>query len=495
MEQEYILKMNHISKDFPGVKALDDVSFNVKKGTVHALMGENGAGKSTLMKILYGMFEKDAGEIIFDGEKVEINKPHDALESGISMIFQELSPVLHMNVAENIYLGREPKKGPLVDKEKLYEDAKNVLALMGIDNIDPNERMFRLSVAKMQMCEICKALSNNSKLIIMDEPTSALTEEESNALFKTVSTLRKQGVSFVFVTHKIDEVFEISDEITILRDGQYIGTKSTKDITKEEMISMMVGRNLTQLFPKEEVEIGDVMFSVRGLTINGVFEDISFDVHKGEILGVAGLMGAGRTEIMEAIFGFRKVDSGEIHINGEKVNIRSPKDAIKHRISLLTEDRKLTGLFLNRDVADNLFITSLNDFTKGPLLSRKKIRDKSNVNIEKFRIKTPNPYQMVESLSGGNQQKVLVSRALEVDPEIIIFDEPTRGIDVGAKAEIHALLVSMAKQGKCVIMVSSELPEIMGMSDRILVICNGKQTGMIDREEATQQNIMHCATM
>lgn len=495
MNDNYILKMEGISKSFPGVKALDNVDFKVKKGTVHALMGENGAGKSTLMKILNGIYSSDTGTIIFKGKRVKFNSPYDAIKAGISMIHQELSPIPYMTIAENIFLGREPSIGKtgLVKDGEMLEKTKRLLKDLEID-LDPKSLMIDLTIANMQMVEIAKAISYNSELIIMDEPTSAISEKEVEHLFKMIRSLKEKGVSIIFISHKLDEVFKIADEVTVLRDGQYIGTEPLENLSKEKLIKMMVGRELTQMFPKEYAEIGEVIFEVRNFTQKGVFEDISFHVKRGEILGIAGLMGAGRTELVECIFGITKPDKGEIRIKGKRVDINSPADSIKHNMGLITEDRKLTGLFLPLTVRDNMVMASLNNYINGLFINGNSVNKDCEAQKERLQIKTPNLDQIVENLSGGNQQKVLIARWLLTSPDILFLDEPTRGIDVGAKAEIHKLMVKMAKQGKAVIMISSELPEILGMSDRILVMHEGKLTGELSREEATQDKIMRYAT-
>ncbi|WP_094552067.1 sugar ABC transporter ATP-binding protein [Petroclostridium xylanilyticum] len=496
MTKEYILEMSNISKSFPGVKALDNVQLKIRKGTVHALMGENGAGKSTLMKILAGIYQPDDGTIIFKGNQIEVKNPHDALKYGISMIHQELSPIPHMTVAENIFLGREPLIGKtgLVDKKKMVEDAKELLEKLEMHDINPTALMHQLSIAKTQQVEIAKAISYDSDLIIMDEPTSAITEVEVEHLFKIVRNLRDKGVAIIFITHKMDEVFKIVDEITVFRDGQYIGTELAENLNKEKLIEMMVGREITQMFPKEPAEIGEVILSVKNLTKSGLFENVSFDLRKGEILGFAGLMGAGRTEVMESIFGIRKADQGEVYIKGEKVEINTPRDAIKRKMAFLTEDRKLTGVFLPLAVRDNIVVSCIDKFINGLFLNKKKIEEVCQQEKDKLAIKTPNMDQKIKNLSGGNQQKVLISRWLLTDPDILILDEPTRGIDVGAKSEIHRLMSKLAQQGKAVIMISSELPEILGMSDRILVMHEGKITGELDRFEATQEKVLEYAT-
>lgn len=494
MSQDYILQMQGISKSFPGVKALDNVQLHVRRGSIHALMGENGAGKSTLMKILNGIYSADAGQIIFQGQPVAINNTQAALNLGISMIHQELSPVPYMTVAENIFLGREPLgKFRMIDKRKMNADTKALLDRLEID-LNPTTIMKNLSVASTQMVEIAKAISYDSSLIIMDEPTSAITEREVTHLFKMIRTLKQKGVAMIYITHKMDEVFQISDDITVLRDGTYVDTVAATATSRNQLISMMVGRELTNLFPKEEAPIGEVILSVRNLNHGNIVKDVSFDVRRGEIFGLAGLMGAGRTEVMETIFGIRQADSGEIIINGTPRQINSPADAIQNGLALLTEDRKRTGIMGVLPVGDNMTIASLSNYQKGPFLDGQQIDKVCQEEKGRLDIKTPSMRQLIKNLSGGNQQKVLVSRWLLTTPDILIVDEPTRGIDVGAKAEIHKLMCKLAQDGKAIIMVSSELPEVLGMSDRVLVMHEGKVGGIFDRENATQENIMQAAT-
>lgn len=500
MRTDYILQMDNITKEFPGVKALDNVQFRVKKGTVHALMGENGAGKSTLMKILIGIYTPDTGDIIFEGEKLELANIRSALDKGISMIHQELSPVPFMTVAENIYLGREPSFGfsGWVNRKELIAQTEALFEKLAI-NIDPNTKMHDLSIANTQMVEIAKAISYNSRLIIMDEPTSAISEKEVNHLFKIIRSLKDEGVSIIYITHKMDEVSEITDEVTVLRDGQYVGTKPSDQITKDQLITMMVGRELKEAFHKEvkeieAIDVNEVLLSVKNLSRKGKFSDMSFEVRRGEILGLAGLMGAGRTEVLESIFGIEPYDSGEVYIRGKKTVIRSPHDAIKNRLGLLTEDRKLTGLFLPLSVQDNMITVNINHYIKGGFLDQKRIRSDCQKQNDRLAIKTPSLNQMVEYLSGGNQQKVLIARWLLYDPDILFLDEPTRGIDVGAKSEIYHLIVDLAKRGKAIVLISSEMPEILGLSDRILVMHQGRNMGEMGREEATQEKILQLAS-
>ena len=492
---DYILECENISKSFPGVQALQDVSMKVRKGTVHALMGENGAGKSTLMKIVVGVYTADTGTIKIDGEVAQYKNIGASIKHGVSMIFQELNPIPHMTVAENIYLNREPRKGLFVDFKQMIKNTEELFESLGIHNINPTDQMYQLTVAKKQMVEIAKAISYNSKLIIMDEPTSAITDKEVDHLFNMVRKLKsEQNVAFIFITHKMDEVFQITDEITVFRDGRYVGTDLAANSSRDKLIAWMVGREITQMFPKEDAEIGDVVMSCRGLTRNGVFKDVSFDLRKGEILGFAGLMGAGRTEVMEALFGYTKLDAGEIYIHGKKVNITMPRDALKNRMALLTEDRKGTGCFLPLSIRDNMTVASITDYTNFGFIRKRAMEKACLEQKEKLAVKTPNMDQLIKNLSGGNQQKVLVARWLMTNPEILIVDEPTRGIDVGAKAEIHKLLSMMAKEGRSVIMISSELPEVMGMSDRIMVMHEGKITGEVKRADADQELIMKFAT-
>ncbi len=495
---DYILEMNNICKTFPGVKALDDVTLKVSKGTIHALLGENGAGKSTLMKVLLGMYKQDSGKVIFDGKPMQNTNMNYILHQGISMIYQELNPIPHMTVAENIFIGREQKHkiSGLLDKKQMMKDTVSLFKEVGIENIDPKTKLKDLTVAKAQMVEIAKAISYNSKLIIMDEPTSSLSEKECKHLFNITKRLKEKGVTFIFITHRLKEVFEIADIATVLRDGKFIGTKLISELDENSIITMMVGRELTKIFPKIDSDgiNNEIALSVKNVTRDGEFYDVSFDAYKGEILGVAGLIGAGRTEAMETIFGYRELKSGSIYIDGKKVNIKTPRDAIKRGLALLTEDRKGTGLYMPLSIKDNIIMPMIKRYKKGPLINWKKITKVCAEQKTKFNIKTPSLTQTVNKLSGGNQQKVLVSRWLLTEPDIIIMDEPTRGIDVGAKAEIYQLIVNLAASGKCVIMVSSELPEIIGLSNRILVMHEGRVKGILDAKEATQDKILSVAT-
>ncbi len=494
MDQEYVLEMEGVSKSFPGVQALNNVQLKVRPGTVHALMGENGAGKSTLMKVLIGMYAMDSGSILFKGKPVVIKDTETALKMGISMIHQELSPVPYMSVAENIFLGREPaNRMGVIDKKQMMAQTRKLLADLNLD-INPASLMKDLSIANTQMVEIAKAISYDSSLVIMDEPTSAITEREVDHLFQIIRSLKARGVAVIYITHKMDEVFKIADEVTVFRDGKHVATVKAAETTRNSLISMMVGRELTNLFPKEEATVGEVVLSVRNLTRQGKVYDVSFDLRRGEILGLAGLMGAGRTEVIEGIFGIYKLDAGEIYVKGKKVAIKAPGDAIRHGMALLTEDRKLTGIMGVLPVRDNMVIASLAGYGRSGLLNLRLINQICTQEKTRLDIKTPSMEQLIKNLSGGNQQKVLVSRWLLTTPEILILDEPTRGIDVGAKAEIHRLMSLLAREGKAIIMISSELPEILGMSDRILVMHEGHLTGEFERKDATQENIMRAAT-
>ncbi len=495
-EEKYLLEMDDIVKTFPGVKALRGVSLKVKLGEIHALMGENGAGKSTLMKCLAGIHPPTSGTITFEGEKLGTYNTAQALKMGISMIHQELSPVLHRSIMENIWLGREPRnKFGLIDHHKMYEDSYTVLKEIDVKE-DPKTHMVELTVAKMQMIEIAKAISYDSKLIIMDEPTSALTDKEIQQLFGIMRRLKGQGKSIIYISHKLDEIYEVTDRITVYRDGEYIGAEDTKDLPIDKMINMMVGRDVDDLFPKVICPIGDVKLEVKNLSHKKYFKDVSFTVRKGEILGIAGLVGAGRTEVIETIFGIKQKLSGSIKIDGEEVDIKTPKDAISRHLAILTEDRRMSGIFPMLSVRLNMAIANLPKFINGfGLLKKRELQRVCNEYERKIQIKTPSLMQKIENLSGGNQQKVLVARWLMTNPEILFLDEPTRGIDVGTKSEIHRLITSLAGEGKSIVMVSSELPEVMGMSDRIMVMHDGHVTAIVENsKELTQEELMRYAT-
>ncbi len=498
---EFVLEMRGVCKSFPGVKALDHAQLKLRPGTVHALMGENGAGKSTLMKCMFGIYKMDEGEIYIDGQKTVISDPLEAWDKGISMVHQELQPIPARTIGENIFLGRYPMKKalgfiPVVDHDKMYEDTAKLLKRVRMD-FDPKQKLGTLTVSQMQSVEIAKAVAGNCRVLILDEPTSSLTQNEVEALFRIVEDLKKEGVAIVYISHKMDEILRISDEVTIMRDGQYIGTWEAKDLTTDFIITKMVGRELTNLYPKRENIPGDVVFEVEDFTsINPrSFRHCSFNVRKGEILGVAGLVGAQRTELMEGLFGTRSHTSGTIRYKGKELKITRPKDAIDHGIAMLTEDRRGSGIMGVLSVADNISVASLNKYIDyGFILNTKKIDELVEENRKKMNIKTPSGKTLIQSLSGGNQQKVLIGRWLANDPDVLILDEPTRGIDVGAKYEIYCIIADLAKQGKSIIMISSEMGELIGMSDRIMVMCDGRITGFIDGKEANQENIMALAT-
>ncbi len=497
---EYRLEMRGVSKSFPGVKALDKVNLKIRPGTVHALMGENGAGKSTLMKCLFGIYHMDEGEVFVDGEKVNIQNPDEALHKGLAMVHQELQPIPERTIAENMYLGRFPLKsfGPIkvIDHKTMNEEAKKWLENVKMP-FDPRKKLGHLSISQMQSIEIAKAVSQEAKLIILDEPTSSLTDNEVEALFRIVRDLRDRGVSFVFISHKMAELRQISDDITIMRDGGYVGTWEMKNISDDEIVKQMVGRELTNIYPPLDNEPGEVLLEVNNFTsiYDNSFKDCSFKLRRGEILGFGGLVGAQRTELMEAIFGIRHITSGEVKLNGKKLDIKRPQDAINSGIGMITEDRRGSGILGCLSIADNVSIASLNQYLEaGIKLNKKKIEELVQDNVAKLSIKTPSSKTLIQSLSGGNQQKVIISRWLANNPDVLIMDEPTRGIDVGAKYEIYQIMIDLAKQGKGIIMISSEMPELLGVSNRVMVMCNGKITGEVSGNEMTQENVMHYAT-
>lgn len=487
-----LLDMKQIIKSFNGVEVLHGIDFSLRAGTVHALMGENGAGKSTLMKVLAGVHKCDDGEIWLKGKKTEIQSPRHAQELGIAMIHQELSPVPEMTVAENIFLGREPRKGLFVDYKKMYTDTEKLLGEMKV-RVSPRAKIGRLKVADQQLIEISKAISLNADIIVMDEPTSAITDQEVEILFKTIADLKKKGTGIIYISHKMDEIFQIADDITVLRDGTYVNSWEAKDIDNNTLIKNMVGRELNEIFPKIKVPAKDVVMEVRHFTKENQFEDISFLVREGEILGIAGLIGAGRTELMNAIFGLEKPDSGEVFFEGRKVEIRRPSDAIRHGIAYVTEDRKNEGLVLEMGVGQNITIASMKTLSSGMFIKRQEEKKTIDDQIRALRIKVHSPRQLVGKLSGGNQQKVVLAKWMMKNPKLLILDEPTRGIDIGAKSEIYKLMGEFVEKGNSIIMISSEMPEAMGMSDRILVLSNGRLSGELSREEFAQEDIMKMA--
>ena len=492
----YALEMKGISKIFPGVKALDSVSFHVKKGSVHALMGENGAGKSTLMKILAGIYKPDDGEIFLKGEKVEFNYPSDALKFGVSMIHQELSYISELTVAENIFLGRESSFGRygIINKKEQKIRTLELFEQLKMD-LDPNKKMSVLSVSDRQMVEIVKAVSNNADIIVMDEPTSAITQREVEKLFEIIKMLTSQGKSIIYISHKMDEIFRIADDITVLRDGCHIESKAAADLNHDMLISLMVGREIKEVYQTSTQKNENVFLEVKNLSRKGSFENISFALHQGEVLGIAGLVGAGRTEVVESIFGAMPLHTGEIYINQKKVIHKRPKHAIKNGLALVTEDRKHTGLNLTGSVRDNISLVNLRKyaFLKN-IISRKRENDIVDEQIKSLRIKTPHRNMLVKNLSGGNQQKIVIAKWLLNNPDILILDEPTRGIDIGAKAEIYKIINEFASMGKSVIVISSEMPELFGTCDRIIVMSEGKLTGEFTRDEFDQEIIMACCS-
>ena len=492
---DYVLEVENVRKEFPGVVALDNVHLKLKRGTVHALMGENGAGKSTLMKIVAGIYTPDSGMFKLRGVDIRLSGPLDALENGIAMIHQELNLMGPMTIAENIWIRREPlTRFGFVDHGKMRQMTADLFKRLNID-LDPDIEVGRLTVANRQMVEIAKAVSYNSDILIMDEPTSALTEREVDHLFKIIRALKADGKGIIYITHKMNELFEIADEVSVFRDGKYIDTKSSKDVTRDDIIKMMVGREITQMFPKETVPIGDVVLSVKNLTLDGVFKDVSFDLRAGEILGLAGLVGSGRSNIAETIFGVTPASSGTISINGKQVQIKSASDAMKHHMAFLTEDRKESGCFLLLDIEANVQMAVLqNKYVKNGFVQQKQLTRDAIEQARTLRVRTPDMHEPIINLSGGNQQKVLIARWLLTKPKILILDEPTRGIDVGAKAEIHRLISKLASEGVAVLMISSEMPEVLGMSDRVMVVHEGRVTGILDRAEADQVKIMELAS-
>jgi len=492
---EYLLTADNIRKEFPGVLALDGVKLKLRPSSVHALMGENGAGKSTLMKIIAGIYRPDAGRICLKGEEISFHSPLDAIESGISMIHQELNLMDYMTVAENIWIRREPlNRFGFINHDEMRRMTQDLFRRLKID-VDPDSEVRDLSVANQQIVEIAKAVSYGSDVLIMDEPTSALTEREVDHLFEIIHDLRTRGIGIVYITHKMNELFEIADEVSVFRDGRYISTHAARDVTRDDIIRMMVGRELTHMFPKEEVPFGDVALSVKDLALEGVFQGVSFDLRSGEILGLAGLIGSGRSSLAATLFGVTPATSGSIAIEGTEVAIHSPKKAMQHRMAFLTEDRKASGCLLSLSILENMQLAVLQDsYVKNGFVQENELLLACDEMAKKLRVKTPNLQETIENLSGGNQQKVLIGRWLLNKPRILILDEPTRGIDVGAKAEIHRLITELAREGVAIILISSEMPEVLGMSDRILVMHEGHMTGILDRSEATQVKIMELAS-
>ena len=493
MQTDIKLELRNISKSFPGVKALDHVSFKVRKGTTHVLCGENGAGKSTLMKIINGIYTPDEGEILLDGKPVKIDNPIHARSLGISMIFQELSFVPEMTVAENIFLGRWPlDKYHRVDHPEMYRRTQALMEREGL-HYSPYEQLKNLSVSDIQMLEIIKAVSNDPQIVIMDEPTSAITDKEIEKLFEMIRTLKERGASIIYISHKMDEIFRIADDITVLRDGTMVDSRPASELDVDETIALMVGRRMENKYPWEDVPKGDVLLDVKHLTAQGVFNDVSFNIRAGEIVGFAGLMGAGRTEVVRALFGLDPYDTGEITIKGKRREHLSVKQNIADGLVMLSEDRRRYGLIPIRSVMENVSLANLRKFIYKGRLHRKEERDAVTEQCRSMNVKTPTLETTVEALSGGNQQKVVLAKWMEVDPDILLMDEPTRGIDVGAKFEIYKLMIELARRGKALLMVSSELPELLGMCDRIYVLSQGRITGELKREDFSAEQIMHYA--
>ncbi|WP_288478682.1 galactose/methyl galactoside ABC transporter ATP-binding protein MglA [uncultured Clostridium sp.] len=493
-DKKYILEMIDICKNFPGVKALDKANLKVRAGTVHALMGENGAGKSTLMKCLFGVYIEDEGEIFIEGKKINFSNPKQAMENGVAMVHQELNQVLQRDVMENIWLGRFPGKMGVVDSKILFNETKRVLDELEID-INPRIKMGKLSVSQRQMVEIAKAVSYNAKILVLDEPTSSLTEEEVTHLFRIINKLRDRGCGIIYISHKMEEILQISDDVTIMRDGKWIDTIEAKNLTTDKIIKLMVGRDLGDRFPPKDNKPEEVILEVKNLT--GMYQpsivDASFELRKGEILGVAGLVGSKRTELLETIFGIAKHSSGEVLLHGKKVDNSNSRKAIKNGFALLTEERRATGIFGQLSINFNSIIANLDGYSSKGVLNSKKMEEDTKWVIESMRVKTPSSKTAIKTLSGGNQQKVIIGRWLLTKPEILLLDEPTRGIDVGAKYEIYQLIIDLAKKGKGVIVVSSEMPELLGICDRILVMSNGRVAGVGDTKALTQEDIMTMA--
>ncbi|MDR3259358.1 MAG: galactose/methyl galactoside ABC transporter ATP-binding protein MglA [Fusobacteriaceae bacterium] len=494
MNNEYLLEMNDISKEFPGVKALDHATLKVRPSSVHSLMGENGAGKSTLMKCLFGIYKKDKGTIFLNGKEINFKSSKEALDNGVSMVHQELNQVSQRNILDNIWLGRYPKKGFFINEKKMYEDTVKIFKDLEID-IDPRTKIAKLQIADRQMVEIAKAVSYNSKIIVMDEPTSSLTGKEVSHLFKIINKLKEKGCGIIYISHKIEEIKAISQDVTVLRDGKYIGTEKTNDVTTDKIISMMVGRDLTDRFPPKDNKIMDkTLLKITGLTSlnQPSIKNVSFELRKGEILGIAGLVGAKRTDIVETIFGIREKSAGTIEINGKQVKNKTPREAIKNGFALVTEERRATGIYSMLNIVFNSIIANVGNYI-GPtkiLLDDKKMKNDTKWVIDSMRVKTPSQKTNIGSLSGGNQQKVILGRWLLTEPEVLLLDEPTRGIDVLAKYEIYQLIIELSKRGKGIIMISSEMPELLGVTDRILIMSNGRIAGIVNTKDTSQEEIM-----
>jgi len=491
--EEIILQMKAITKTFPGVKALDNVNFNLHQGEVHALLGENGAGKSTLMKVLNGIYQKNSGSIYLEGNQVEFKNPKEAQEAGLAIIHQELELIPYLTVAENIFLGREPKKGFLVDFKRLNEKAEEIMNRLGV-NIDPQSKINELNIGNQQMVEIAKALSQDANILVMDEPTSSLTPKEIEILFDLIERLTAEGISIIYISHRMEEIFQICDRVTVLRDGEYVGEVEIDETDEDELIKMMVGRKIEDRFPEIINNRSDKILEVKGLTVPDKVIDLSFAAYKGEVLGIAGLMGSGRTELAKSLYGLFNIEEGEIYFKGNRVNITSPKQAIEMGIYYLSEDRKGEGLVLDLSVQENISLSVLHELLQAGFINENQEAKLADEYIDKLSIKTPHAKQLVKNLSGGNQQKVVISKLLTTEPEVVILDEPTRGIDVGAKAEIYDLINWLVEEGVAVILISSELPEILNLSHRVLVMNDRRIAGELDRKETNQEKIMKLAT-
>lgn len=489
----YIMRVKHLTKEFPGVRAVDDVSIDFKEGEVHCLVGENGAGKSTLIKMMSGYYAPTSGTIEVNHISYDAMNVNLAMENGIQVIYQEFMNVEQLTAAENVFLGIRTNQGIFVDFNERKKKAKEIFNELGV-NIDPDQPVYTMSPAQKQIVEIAKAISKNVKILIMDEPTAPLTIDEVNLLFEIIKKLKKKGVTIIYISHRLDELFEIGDCVTVLRDGQFIVTKDIKDVTKESLITYMVGRKISQGYPKRKNNVGDELLRVENLSGNGD-KNINFTLHRGEILGFGGLVGAGRTELMEVLYGYKAKESGKIYYKGKLTQINDPRKAMKTGIGFVQEDRKGKGVFLNQNVGWNITINGLKKYCKHGWIIEKKINETAQKYVKQFNIKTTSIKQKVINLSGGNQQKVSLAKAMDTEPEIIIFDEPTRGIDVGAKQEIYELMNQLAGEGKGILMVSSDMPELLGMCDRILVIAEGKQTGIVEKSEFSQERIMELASV
>lgn len=490
-----MIEMTGITKSFSGNKVLKDVQFSLKKGEIHALMGENGAGKSTMMKILTGIYERDAGEVTVRGESVHYKNPKESEHAGIAVIHQELNILPYLSIAENLFLGKEKtfgKSGILKTKE-MNQKASEILKRLDMHD-DVRTEAGNLSVGKQQIIEIAKAISSNAEVIIMDEPTAALTDREIESLFETIRKLQETGVSFVYISHRMEEIFSLCDRITILRDGEYVGTKVIKETNFDEIVQMMVGRALGERFPERNADIGEVKLAAKGLARDGIFEDVSFEVRKGEVVAFAGLMGAGRTEVVQALFGYRKLTAGDIMLDGKAITIHNPLQAKKLGFGYVTEDRKTEGLIADFSVQDNLSLTNFDKVASNGIVKNQAENNLYQSMVERLGIRLSGPTQAAKSLSGGNQQKVVIAKWLGIEPEVLILDEPTRGVDVGAKKEIYSIINELAERGVAIIMVSSELPEVIGMADRVLVMHEGRLTGEVTKDDMTQERIMHFAT-